>query len=297
MATPDDELVLTGKVDSESLTSDESAPLHDTDILMSAPKRKRIRKRAMDELAYLKNQVAEYTHQLQALQVKVPDPASVSEWERRSRRQAVERAAVEQENHKLKAAVESQLKIVETLVKLVTKRPKLAEEVYLVVSQYHTLPADPMTRLTKLHAIVDAEYPKWETHFIAKRLIDSSESILQINVDYDEVAHAIGFDCVMCRTLSVNFAQCTSILWTMYFLNMDIKMQTTVMKLIQRVDDKTVYYRHLIQFETHTVHNQVVCKRFDKPGQVVIVLQSVVGDELFPYPPNAYVAHETAWCV
>ncbi|RHY83300.1 hypothetical protein DYB35_008365, partial [Aphanomyces astaci] len=163
-------VLMAAKDGSESLTSDET--IHD-DELVAVPKRKRIRKRAMDELAYLKGQVAEYTQQLHALQAKVPDLAAVSQWEGRSRRQAAERAAVEQENHKLKAALEGQLKIVESLVKIVTKRPKLAEEMYLDVGARHdALPADPAVRVARMHAMVDAEYPKWEGHFITKRLLD-----------------------------------------------------------------------------------------------------------------------------
>ncbi|RHZ41726.1 hypothetical protein DYB31_013399 [Aphanomyces astaci] len=234
-------VLMAAKDGSESLTSDET--IHD-DELVAVPKRKRIRKRAMDELAYLKGQVAEYTQQLHALQAKVPDLAAVSQWEGRSRRQAAERAAVEQENHKLKAALEGQLKIVESLVKIVTKRPKLAEEMYLDVGARHdALPADPAVRVARMHAMVDAEYPKWEGHFITKRLLDppvATAPAIETNVQY--VDERIGFDCIMRRALNVNVHDCASILWTMYFENMDI---TLVISKADSSDKCTVkYYAH-----------------------------------------------------
>ncbi|ETV85297.1 hypothetical protein, variant 2 [Aphanomyces astaci] len=290
------QMLMAAKDGCESLTSDET--IHD-DELVAVPKRKRIRKRAMDELAYLKGQVAEYTQQLHALQAMVPDLAAVSQWEGRSRRQAAERAAVEQENHKLKAALEGQLKIVESLVKIVTKRPKLAEEMYLDVGARHdALPADPSARVARMHAMVDAEYPKWECHFITKRLLDppvATAPAIETNVQY--VDERIGFDCIMRRALNVNVHDCASILWTMYFENMDITLETAILRPIQRIDDHTVYYHHLLHFKAYefTVHNQVVCKRYTEPDRVVIVFQSVVGDALYPFPANAYVAHETAW--
>ncbi|EQC25092.1 hypothetical protein SDRG_17028, partial [Saprolegnia diclina VS20] len=87
---------------------------------------KRQRKRYIDEITELRAKVADYSEQLAALtQRQEIDIICATPWEGISRRQAVERSVAEQDNARLKDAVQEQLTTIQTLLRIVQKRPKL----------------------------------------------------------------------------------------------------------------------------------------------------------------------------
>ncbi|KDO16989.1 hypothetical protein SPRG_17570, partial [Saprolegnia parasitica CBS 223.65] len=119
----DDIMALTDKA---SPASDEASSDHSAEAAPAT--RPRVRKRQTDELKYLREKMDEYSSQLTALQqLKAVESQNSSPWEAISRRQAQARSLAEAENAKLKLAVEEQLKVTEALMRIVTKRPKLAE--------------------------------------------------------------------------------------------------------------------------------------------------------------------------
>ncbi|KAF0691955.1 Aste57867_16901 [Aphanomyces stellatus] len=286
--------------DNDASTDD--ALVASTHIRCSNPPKtkKRIRKRVLDELEYLKHQVQVYSVQLSALQERMLD--SKSEWEGRSRRQATERAAVEQENLKLKAAVEDQLKVVEALVKIVSKRPKLAEEAFLDEWRVQRLVADPTLRVQAFHAIVDAERAKMETVFIAKRMFDLTGSTFRSDLQYDDEAEGIAFDSVMTRRMAVDYVICAQVIWQRYCVQAEFNLDNVSFKPLEQVDDddNLGYIQLVFDYASTygvTLYNHIACKRFIEPDRIVLVLTSILDDELCPYPPHARVARETLWVV
>ncbi|KAF0696059.1 Aste57867_13172 [Aphanomyces stellatus] len=290
---------------SQDDASTDDAEALDDDRHLDTPGRKqpkkRIRKRMLDELGYLKQQVDMYSQQLVALQERVPDANETGEWEGRSRRQAAERAAVEQENHKLKAAVEDQLKVVEALVKIVSKRPKLVEESFLDEWKVQKLVADPARRMAAFHAIVDAERAKLETVFISKRMYDLVGSNIITDLQFDEDAQGIGFDCTMTHNMAVDYVTCASVIWQRYCIDVEFNLDSVSLKPLQKMDgDNAAYVQLVFNYVTPygvTLYNHIACKRYIEPDRIVIVLTSILDDELFPYPPQARVARETSWVV
>ncbi|KAF0696060.1 Aste57867_13173 [Aphanomyces stellatus] len=293
--------------DGPSCTTSDSESLREVACLdLDAPAarkqpKKRVRKRMLDELAYLKHQVEEYSQQLAALQERVPDANETGEWEGRSRRQAAERATVEQENHKLKAAVEDQLKVVEALVKIVSKRPKLAEESFLDEWKVQKLVADPVRRMAAFHAIVDAERAKLESVFVSKRVYDLTGSNIVTDVEYDKAAQGIGFDCTMTHNLAVDFVTCANVMWHRYCVDAEIGLDTMALRPLQKMDDENTVYVELAfsygpPFDVK-LFNHFAGKRYIERDRIVIVLTSILDDELYPYPPHARVARETCWLV
>ncbi|RHZ27733.1 hypothetical protein DYB31_015314, partial [Aphanomyces astaci] len=85
-------------------------------------KKKRNRKRAAHELVYLRDQVLEYTRRLGDLQARtLPRSPESWVWQERSLRQACERKSAEDENVALKDLLQRQVKVAESLMKIVSK--------------------------------------------------------------------------------------------------------------------------------------------------------------------------------
>ena len=89
------------------------------------PKR-RIRRREKHELEYLREKMKDLTRELDTLQsIKDFDTLACSKWEALARKQATESQLAYQENVRLKAGIQEQLKIVEGLERIFVKKPKL----------------------------------------------------------------------------------------------------------------------------------------------------------------------------
>ncbi|KAF0682971.1 Aste57867_24984 [Aphanomyces stellatus] len=263
----------------------------------AAPAKKATRKRAEHEVRYLRSQVEDYTRQLALLQDVNPTKRP-SEWKMRSKRQASERMAAEEENEVLRNMLEQNKRMAESLMKIVSKRPKLANSTYLEDWRANKLAADPAQRRAGFHAIVDAKYAQLEHVFIQHGLIDKEETVgLQTNVSYDERLDDIVFEAVLVEGGDLPYRACADLLWLAY--GVPTESETESNAVMETFGPDAMQLKVSTQFKKYnvTVHERIACKRYTEPNRVVMVFSSILEDELYPYPNGVYVSRETSWLV
>ncbi|KAF0683088.1 Aste57867_24776 [Aphanomyces stellatus] len=265
--------------------------------LSSMPAKRRIRKRAEHEVCYLRDQVEDYTRQLELLRAGTPmnEP---HEWRVRSRRQEVERKAAEEENEALKCMLEHNKSIAEALMKIVSKRPKLAHSKYLDAWRSKTLVADQVQRRADFDAIVDAKYAQLENVLITHGIFNMDKTVgMQTNATYDEHSDDILFDMASVEVIDEAYLRCAAILWEIYCEEYESEME--LWTKLEACGPDAALMKFLLRFQRYnvTVHQHFAIKRYFEPGRVVIVFDSVMDDALHPYPQGVYVSREASWLI
>ncbi|KDO21557.1 hypothetical protein SPRG_13368 [Saprolegnia parasitica CBS 223.65] len=274
-------------------SSDSSSP----SPAAAKPKPKRTRKRESHELAYLRDKVVDYTSQLEALQRRKDRAAEeASPWETVSRRQASERYVVEQENAKLKQALEHQRDIAQTLLEIVTKRPRLMEMPHVADTKIHRLVAEPATeRRATANAIVQADYARLESIFLTRKLHETTEMVQNTSIAYDETVGTIRMDCTMCETHNVGYKRCAEAIWQLYNNLVPIEVKDTYFTMLEDWDADTSYGRLVMTTRGTEVQCLIVQKRFIESNRIVICSSTIAEDEKYPYHTDAYILHESTW--
>ncbi|RHY33112.1 hypothetical protein DYB32_001850 [Aphanomyces invadans] len=280
----------------EVLHSSDSG-LDDTSLATS--KKKRNRKRAAHEIIYLRDKVVEYTRQLRDLQNRlIPHTEESLLWHERSLRQASARRAAEDENQALKDMLQRQVQLAESLMKIVSKRPRVAEMTYLNKwKQSQTIGIDPIERRTTFHALLDAHYNRLESVFIAQRLYDSSSSerINKTEVAYDDHSREIVFDFTAKETANVDYLMFSNAIWDVYGSTYETPFE--VSQPLERFGEDACMVKMVLKLKKYDldVHQHMGCKRYLEHNRVVMVFDSILNDQAHPYPASVYVARETSW--
>ncbi|OQS06022.1 hypothetical protein THRCLA_01902, partial [Thraustotheca clavata] len=265
------------------------------------PKPKRRRRTHNQELELLRAKADEYSMQLAALaDRKDVNTIFASPWESLSRRQAEERRLSELDNTRLRLAAQEQLKTIESLLRIVRRRPKLMDVSYIEDWKLQKLPADREKRRAALHAILNADYERLESILIAERLYDNdtSRNFTDTNVKYDESLHQLQLTCSMNCTVFADYVTVAKVLWGLYYPKEDIVLGTGTLRSIERVDDE-IHYTNLHLSFPDNIHvcGNMACKLYMGNSRVVLTYKTILEDELYPYPPQVYVPRETGWLV
>ncbi|KDO21553.1 hypothetical protein SPRG_13364 [Saprolegnia parasitica CBS 223.65] len=287
----DDIMALTDKA---SPASDEARSDHSAE---AAPaKRTRVRKRQIDELKYLREKMDEYSSQLTALQqLKAVESQNSSPWEAISRRQAQARSLAEAENAKLKLAVEEQLKVTEALMRIVTKRPKLAEAACIDDWKVQKLPSSPVRRRNAMRSLVDAKREAMEGVFVRKQIQDAASAPMVSDVVYDAATDSVRLECSTVHELAVDYPTAVETMWEMHTITGTRTLASSQYRCLETVDATTVYYRRSFTLGAAPVEGNVIFARFNEPNRTVFVSETVLDDEAHPYSPNVFVSNETTW--
>ncbi|OQS04241.1 hypothetical protein THRCLA_03506 [Thraustotheca clavata] len=275
--------------------TDRSTPASDTSD-SPEPTRKRVRKRHTDELKYLREKLNEFTNQLNAMkQLKAVENQYSSPWQGISRRQAQARAVAEQENAKLKQAVEEQLKVTEALMRIVSKRPKLTEVPYIEDWKIQKLPAELTRRIIALNAIVDSKYEQLEGIFVRLKIHDLEENTHYSNVVYDASSDSVRLEWSCVRTINTDFTISSEALWSMMSIRTEQKLAASTYKCLQVIDQNVHYIRRESKLGDDPVESNLICKKYELPGRLVIIGDTVLEDELFEYSKDVFISNETTW--
>ncbi|KDO35268.1 hypothetical protein SPRG_00115 [Saprolegnia parasitica CBS 223.65] len=259
---------------------------------------KRQRKRYIDEITELRAKVADYSEQLAALtQRQEIDIICATPWESISRRQAMERSVAEQDNARLKDAVQEQLAMIEALLRIVQKRPKLMDISYLEDWKLQRLPADPTQRRLSFNAMLDAEYDRLESVFLAQRLHDATESrtLTHVGIDDDQLV----LTCTMVYSIHAAMGRVANALWATFSQEEPVALESGALLPLSSVDEATRYTKLFLRFPGDVeLHGNMACKRYDESAaRIAFTMRIVHNDDVYPYPPEVYVPQETGWFV
>ncbi|OQR97823.1 hypothetical protein THRCLA_06846 [Thraustotheca clavata] len=264
----------------------------------SGNKTRRPRKRDSHELAYLRKKVVEYTQQLEELQRRKNKAAiEASPWEIVSRRQASQRYVVEQENAKLKQALEHQRDIAQKLLEIVTERPQIME--MSSIPQAHTrrlFNASMEQRRAAGNEIVRTDYARLESIMLARKVHEVKEVVQSTAIEFDETVGNVRIDSTLCEPHNIPYLRCGTALWELYNNLVPIQIKNMYFELLEEWDENTTYGRLKMKSRGIEVQSLLIQKRYIEPNRVVICTSTVVEDDKYPYQKNSsYTLHETMW--
>ncbi|OQR87022.1 hypothetical protein ACHHYP_20434 [Achlya hypogyna] len=262
----------------------------------AASRPKRVRKRYVDEIASLRAKAEEYTQQLETLMLH-HDISSIcaSPWEGISRRQAAERSAAELDNARLKEALAEQLNTIEALLRIVHKRPKLLDVAYVEDWKLQRLPAEPNLRRTNFHAMLDAEFERMESVFLAQRLYDAAQGT-HTHVEYDDESDQLQLSCSMVSDVAAPFRLVGHAIWDLFSGNTPIVLGSGLLIPLEEPDSCTRYMLLSLQLPFgFEIQGNMAAKRYDEAHRMAFTTKMVMEDELFPYAAGVYITRETGW--
>ncbi|KAH9067208.1 hypothetical protein Ae201684P_021372 [Aphanomyces euteiches] len=148
-------------------------------------------------------------------------------------------------------------------------------------------------RYAALHAIALRQYNRKDTEFIIKGLIDSVDNIHRIQPLMSQ--SSVGLDVAVHMTLPVPWEIVSRAVWQLY--NGETQLHTTpsTQVALERLDKHTVY-EHCTESQNGEIcHANSIRKLFSTNREHVIVLRSVLDDELSPRASKAAVEDLSLW--
>ncbi|OQR87241.1 hypothetical protein ACHHYP_20412 [Achlya hypogyna] len=256
--------------------------------------------RQKEELAYLRLQVDQLNAHLASLTNArmVENLTSCNMWQKLARDQKMASTKANQENHRLKRALEDQLHVAKELERLLSKRPRLAELPTLDLSDWkmRRLPSEPIGRARAFHGLVDDAYANIETLFLRTRILDAPLGQRLLNVVEEQDAILISVQNVI--EISKDYLTCGDKIWAIWN-GCTGQLPHVCIEVLQTFGSNGVYVRI-----TTSLEKSVPCmmlnyaiKRYTQDNCVVFVLKTVLEDERLPTPPGLLVGNHNACIV
>ncbi|EQC28181.1 hypothetical protein SDRG_14006 [Saprolegnia diclina VS20] len=243
------------------------------------------RSRPKDEMARLQATHVELERQLQLLQLLRRPQRTLTPWQARARRVAEAAQRSLQENSRLRRLIDDQRKVLDTLERAVTKRPRCA-------------PLDSTSdgsAVAKIPQLVLDHYDKMESEWIRRRLYDAKAPLRQMTVERSAVDGTMrSFSMVAKMSAPLDYTSLGDLFWTHKtgFLGPSCTVQHTI-------TDDVVCTRELIHrpdvpelvLETHDCLG-----RFHEPGRMVMVWRSLSANETITrHGADHLVGHRWGW--
>ncbi|OQR80648.1 hypothetical protein ACHHYP_17376 [Achlya hypogyna] len=268
-----------------------SLSLPATDTPRSDKKRRRPSLR--DELVYLRakrDELATRLEQLQALRTIVP---LESEWAERAVAQAHAAQGALRENAQLRELLEDQLKLVGTLQRAFTRRPKLCELTPL--APWKVAAVGATDREATLLRILDAQYDKLATAWVRQQLHAveaASDRVKRIHVEGE--ADRLVVHSVLGMSWPVDFTTMGDLLWRLVTTRVpdEFGLQSTT----QEVFGASLTYARFVVTDFPApfppIEGRVAARRYIEADRVVLVLRSIAEDALQPWDPAHLLGNE-----
>ncbi|OQR91931.1 hypothetical protein THRCLA_22425, partial [Thraustotheca clavata] len=285
------------------------------DVLMSSPGEdsnsekpsayKRQVMRQKEELSYLKSKVHEMQIQLDALTLnKEIDEAITppSHWKELAKNERRRQFEAQQENRKLKEALEEQMQFAQSLINLIRKKPRLCMFPTDPNHQWKELKlvADPVPRFTAFHAIADREYENLLSAFIMAGLVDTTDSpqkhVPRMCNNTLEIHTTFAVRVPRFSTADLDFKILSESVYDVMRGSVDITRRAK-RELIAEIDDNVSYTGMSRVYPKGKWLRRIVCKRYyeSNPKRCVIVTRSIIEDELLPIDPSFSISGELSW--
>ncbi|ETV92421.1 hypothetical protein, variant 1 [Aphanomyces invadans] len=302
---PPSDAVIAASVDRLWADSDEMAPPPPATCndRVSTPKRgKRNRVYMKDELEYLRAKHDELVAQVAAIKQAAVPRQSV--WARRAKDQAEEAQRVLQENARLKEALDEQLKMVDALHRIFSKKPRLA--VFPSSSgdfaEWKAATLGSTGRRRALHRLLDHQFAAMESQWIRNDVYAATALASPgspVKKGYVRSGTFLVVHFVQCSTWDAPFTRVGDVLWDMVSVKVKIEFANQyVSERVEAFDDDTMYSRFsatLPQPYLPAVDGRLASKRFREPNRVVIVYRSIVEDVLLPHDPRHLQDNQSGW--
>ncbi|OQR93890.1 hypothetical protein ACHHYP_02132 [Achlya hypogyna] len=250
-----------------------------------------------EEIEYLQSKHRYLLRQLHTLQERQTIVPTDDPWKVRAIEQARAAQRSLQENGRLKAMLEEQLKVLEALQRVITKKPKVST-FPSTDGQWQDAVLGVSGREDSLEALMQHQYNLLETHWIRLGMyeaIDKGETNLQSFVKSQE-SDAMVLHFVHCTPIPVDAHAMVNIIWE----HMTAKVESKTSEVLQEIHSDLVYVKHARELPDPTMpklEGRIVHRRWFEPDRVVIAWRAIVDDRLIPHEAGRLIENRAGWTV
>ncbi|OQR89377.1 hypothetical protein ACHHYP_06324 [Achlya hypogyna] len=281
-------------------TSSETSSEPET-IVAPQPKKINVsRKRQRDELEYLRTKVVDMEATLQSLQAAqaLEPKAPESTWRTMARQMRSEKEAAEAERAQLTRELSEQIEFGKMLQSLIKKRPKLAVLPHLPSDQWKLsrLVADPALRREAVSQIMQTQYEALPGALIESNLVDQEADCLRfapyLAKHFDDQLITTA---TLCQTIDHDYNLVARMMWLL--LTAGCSLEPSKFHRLETFEEDTIYIANEGRWELLISQTRLLMKRYREANRVVIVMRTILEDELTPHDPAALVTNKSAWFI
>ncbi|KAH9182498.1 hypothetical protein AeNC1_015527, partial [Aphanomyces euteiches] len=147
-----------------------------------------------------------------------------------------------------------------------------------------------------IHGIADRQRARKSTEYINADLVTQSENIVRVRPVVHAKAQAVKYEVVSYIRLPAPCAAVSRALWQVYAAGDKTPPSSSSAQVIrEQVDEHTIYERFTDTRDGVTSYACTVRKYFADDHEHLIVLQSVLEDEMHPHMASGAVENESVW--
>ncbi|KAH9191043.1 hypothetical protein AeNC1_006986 [Aphanomyces euteiches] len=215
-------------------------------------------------------------------------------WATLAKRQRHDARKALDEQQELQEAVEFNDSFIGKLVSLLRKRPRLQFDNLVKDWHIYKLPAEQSQRHRAIHGIADRQRARKSTEYINADLVTQSENIVRVRPVVHAKAQAVKYEVVSYIRLPAPCAAVSRALWQVYAAGDKTPPSSSSAQVIrEQVDEHTIYERFTDTRDGVTSYACTVRKYFADDHEHLIVLQSVLEDEMHPHMASGAVENES----
>ncbi|KAH9131083.1 hypothetical protein LEN26_007926, partial [Aphanomyces euteiches] len=237
------------------------------------------------EIMDLQRQAKVLAKQIEQAKSRAPLFKNMTRWERLARSEKCLVRKILLEKHRLLDMVKLNNAFITNLKAQINKKKQLQEPVPCNWEN-HKLEAQESVRDAAIRAIADSQFERKSMEYINAGLIDETRDLFRLR----------GFQCTMTSQamIPVPCAVVSKALWQMYSGN-KFEFMSDTSQIHERLDANTVYERFTETRQGITVHANTVRKVYVTDEEHVVVVRSVLEDELSPQLSTGVLEEQSAW--
>ncbi|OQS05410.1 hypothetical protein THRCLA_02454 [Thraustotheca clavata] len=256
------------------------------------------RKRQREELEYLRVKVDELRKHLTVLkQIKEIETENETPWQKLAHQMRIDKQNALLENEKLKSELQEQIEFGKTLQSILKKRPRLTTLPTLDNEQWrlYRLVKEPVVRANAVDEILKQQYLALPGAMVESNLVDMTDDYLcctpKLARNHED---QIISETVWCCNISYEFGFVTRCLWSL--MADPSRYHHPSFALLEVFDDNTRYMSTIGRVSPSLTSNcRFVIRRVTEENREVILMRSILEDELMPHDKTVLINNKTAW--
>ncbi|OQS04108.1 hypothetical protein THRCLA_20973 [Thraustotheca clavata] len=226
-----------------------------------------------------------------------------SKWSILASSEAARELASRNENKMLKELVQAHMTTAQNLANMLERSRDRSPTLSLFTEPSEqwknlVLVKEPNFRLAGIHNILDREYAKLSSAFIASGLIDATEEIHKHVCKYVH-SNTMEFHTIVHRQTPLSLQAVLQGVKEVIWGTVPIEEFSRQCKELIHLDDDTAYatglYDHPLGQFQRKILTKVYCTPDEKDKKCTVVSRSIDEDELHPYNPSFLYAREVSW--